>query len=51
MFKNINPELINYGTQKVTKKDIAEVVKVLQSKNLTNGPAVDTFEKIDIKKT
>ncbi len=50
MFKNINPELLNYGTQKVSKKDIAEVVKVLQSKSLTNGPAIDKFEKLVSKK-
>ncbi len=46
MSKNLNPELLNYGSQKVSKKDITEVVKVLQSKSLTSGPTIDRFEEL-----
>ena len=37
--------MIPYGRQEVTKKDIAEVNKVLRSDFLTQGPKVPAFEK------
>ena len=36
---------INYGGHYVDKEDIASVVKVLNSKNLTQGPNINIFEK------
>lgn len=36
--------MIPYGRQSVTEDDLAEVVKVLQSDWLTQGPTVDEFE-------
>ena len=36
---------INYGSHHVDKDDIASVVKVLNSKNLTQGPNINIFEK------
>lgn len=36
--------MIKYGCQKLSEADIAEVVKVLRSEFLTQGPAVSNFE-------
>ena len=41
--------MISYGRQFIDKKDISAVVKVLKSKNLTQGPIVEKFEN-DLKK-
>lgn len=35
---------INYGKQSITEEDILEVIKVLKSDFLTQGPAVENFE-------
>ena len=40
--------MISYGKQFVDQMDIDAVVKVLKGDWLTQGPAVETFEK-DIK--
>ena len=37
--------MIRYGQQDITEDDIAAVVRVLKSVNLTQGPAVDGFEE------
>ena len=37
--------MINYGRQSINKKDIGEVVKVLKSNFLTQGPMIEKFEK------
>ena len=37
--------MIPYGRQEITDEDIAEVVKVLRSDFLTQGPTVPKFEK------
>jgi UDP-4-amino-4,6-dideoxy-N-acetyl-beta-L-altrosamine transaminase len=37
--------MIRYGQQDITEDDIAAVVRVLKSVNLTQGPAVDAFEE------
>ena len=37
--------MIPYSRQSINNKDIAEVVKVLRSDFLTQGPKVDIFEK------
>jgi UDP-4-amino-4,6-dideoxy-N-acetyl-beta-L-altrosamine transaminase len=37
--------MISYGKQDITKADIEEVIKVLRSDFLTQGPAVPFFEK------
>lgn len=39
----MNP--IPYGKQQITEHDIEEVVKVLKSDNLTQGPKISEFEK------
>lgn len=39
------PTIIPYGHQWIDEKDIKEVVKVLKSDWLTQGPKVETFEK------
>ncbi len=36
--------MISYGKQFIDQKDINAVVKVLKSKNLTQGPIVEKFE-------
>ena len=36
--------LIPYGKQNITQKDIYEVVKVLKSYYLTQGPEIKKFE-------
>lgn len=40
-----NSSIIPYGRQQITEEDIAEVVKVLRSDWLTQGPAVGEFEE------
>ena len=40
-----------YSRQYLFPKDIKEVVKVLKSKYLTQGPQIEKFEKKIIKKT
>ena len=37
--------MISYGRQFIDKQDIKEVVKTLKSDYLTQGPAVNRFEK------
>ena len=37
--------MIPYGKHHIDKEDIKSVVRVLKSKNLTQGPFVDLFEK------
>ena len=37
--------LIPYGRQTVTEEDIAAVINVLRSPNLTQGPTVPAFEQ------
>ena len=37
--------MISYGRQSINKKDINEVVKVLKSNFLTQGPMIEKFEK------
>ena len=37
--------MIPYGKHHIDKDDIKAVIKVLKSKNLTQGPLVDYFEK------
>lgn len=44
----INP--ISYGRQDICSEDIQEVVKVLKSDYLTQGPAVSTFEQAVCRK-
>lgn len=41
--------MIPYGRQDISQADIDEVLNVLQSSNLTQGPAVPTFEQSVIK--
>ncbi len=41
---------IPYSTQEITDEDIDEVKRVLKSKFLTQGPAVETFENLICKK-
>ena len=41
--------MINYGKQTLDEKDIANVLKVLKSKNLTSGPLIQKFESDLIK--
>ena len=36
---------INYGLHYIDKKDIRNVTKILKSTPLTQGPAVNEFEK------
>ena len=36
--------MINYGKHTLDKKDIANVVKVLKSENITSGPLIHKFE-------
>jgi dTDP-4-amino-4,6-dideoxygalactose transaminase len=36
--------IINYGSHFIDKNDIKSVVKVLKSKNLTQGRYVENFE-------
>ena len=43
--KLINKKIIPYGRQNVSEKDIQEVVKVLKSDYLTQGPVSINFEK------
>lgn len=43
--KLINNKIIPYGRQNISKKDIDEVVKVLKSDYLTQGPVTVKFEK------
>ena len=38
--------MIPYGRQEISEKDIAEVVEVLKSDFLTQGPKTPLFEKI-----
>ncbi len=38
-------EIIPYGKHYIDKKDISEVVKTLQSSNLTQGPKIEELEK------
>ena len=38
--------LIPYGKQNITQKDINEVVKVLKSDYITQGPEINKFELI-----
>ena len=40
-----NNDFIPYGRQKISEKDIQEVVKVLKSQYLTQGPVINQFEK------
>ena len=40
-----NNNFIPYGRQKISDEDIQEVVKVLKSQYLTQGPVIDQFEK------
>tara|TARA_B100001989_G_scaffold223163_1_gene176951 strand:+ start:12012 stop:13181 length:1170 start_codon:yes stop_codon:yes gene_type:complete len=44
MFKK--NKFLPYGRHKLTKRDIFSVIKVLQSKNLTQGNCVPLFEKL-----
>ena len=37
--------MINYGKQSISKDDIKELVKALKSDFLTQGPAIEIFEK------
>ena len=41
----VNKKIIPYGRQNISKKDIDEVVKVLKSDYLTQGPVTVKFEK------
>lgn len=41
--------MIPYGTQDITEEDIQKVVEVLNSSNLTQGPAIPRFEQAVIK--
>ena len=41
--------MIPYGRQDITREDIDAVIEVLQSNNLTQGPAVPRFEQAVIK--
>ena len=36
--------MINYGKQSIDRKDISEVLKVLKSDWLTQGPQINKFE-------
>ena len=36
---------IPYGKQNITDEDISEVVKVLKSDFMTQGPVIEKFEK------
>ena len=36
--------MINYGKQSIDRKDISEVLKVLKSGWLTQGPQINKFE-------
>ena len=38
--------MIPYGKQDITKRDIEEVVKILQSDFLTQGPTINSFEEV-----
>ena len=42
--------MIPYGRQNITDKDIESVVEVLKSDFITQGPAIENFEKEIIKK-
>ena len=42
---NKHPNLLNYGTQDISSKDIDQVVKVLNSSHITTGPFIEKFEK------
>tara|TARA_B100000767_G_scaffold132270_1_gene125601 strand:+ start:810 stop:2939 length:2130 start_codon:yes stop_codon:yes gene_type:complete len=44
-YKLVNKKIIPYGRQNISKKDIDEVVKVLKSDYLTQGPVTVKFEK------
>ena len=37
--------MINQGKHKIDTKDIKNVIKVLESSNLTSGPKINEFEK------
>lgn len=41
--KHLN--LLNYGTQNISRKDIDQVIKVLNSSHITTGPLIKKFEK------
>ena len=43
-------KIINYGKQFIDVTDINEVIKVLKSQNITQGPYVDKFEIAFAKK-
>lgn len=43
--------MIHYGQQDITSEDIATVVEVLNSINLTQGPKIEEFEKSVINQT
>ncbi len=45
MKKNISEDYLPYGRHKLTEEDINEVLKVLKSPFLTQGPVVPKFEK------
>ncbi|EKE24421.1 MAG: Psb2, partial [uncultured bacterium] len=38
-------KFIPYGRQEISREDIEAVVAVLKSDYLTQGPAIDSFEK------
>jgi UDP-4-amino-4,6-dideoxy-N-acetyl-beta-L-altrosamine transaminase/dTDP-4-dehydrorhamnose reductase len=40
------PDFIPYGRQSIDENDIQKVVEVLRSDRITQGPAVDNFEKV-----
>jgi len=41
--------MISYGRQNITQEDIDEVIKVLQSKFITQGPVIPQFENAILK--
>lgn len=49
--KLINKKIIPYGRQNISEKDIQEVVKILKSDYLTQGPVSINFEKAIAKYT